>query len=209
MPRYVAPMNRRRAAGGLLGLVCLPLVGCASLNSVTVEVSTYGEWPAQRGAGTFAFDRLPSQAAAAAQHQPVEAAAAAALEKAGFRAASSVQSADVLVQVGARMTRTERGPWDDPWWWRGGWVVGPGHRALWVGPRWPYGPGWTAETPRVEREVALLLRDRSSGQPLYEMRARSEGFTSAGEGMLKAMFEAGLSGFPQVRAEPRRVVVRL
>jgi hypothetical protein len=202
-------MNRRHAAGGLLGLACLPLAGCAGLNSLTVEVSTYGEWPAQRGAGSFAFDRLPSQAAVPEQQQPVELAATAALEKAGFRAAPSAQSADVLVQVGVRLTRTERGPWDDPWWWRGGWLVGPGHRALWVGPRWPAAPGWAAETPRVEREVALLLRDRSSGQPLYEMRARSEGFTSASEGILRAMFEAGLSAFPQVQTEPRRVVVRL
>ena len=37
------------------------LAGCASLNSLTSEVSSYSQWPADRKPGSYAFERLPSQ----------------------------------------------------------------------------------------------------------------------------------------------------
>ena len=47
-------------------LLCLALLGgCASLRNVTSDVSSFGEWPDGRKAGTFAFERLPSQVARA------------------------------------------------------------------------------------------------------------------------------------------------
>ena len=44
-----------------LALAAFALAGCASLDSVDADVSSYSRWPADRGATTYAFERLPSQ----------------------------------------------------------------------------------------------------------------------------------------------------
>ncbi|MDP3085952.1 MAG: DUF4136 domain-containing protein [Rubrivivax sp.] len=186
-------------AGAALG------AGCAGLRSLSCEVSTFGDWPAGRQPGSYAFDRLPSQQARAEATGRIEAAARGALEKAGFRAAGAGQTADVLVQVGARSTRADRVLWDDPLWWRGGfahWRHGP-----WVGPSWSLSA--RLDAPRYEREVALLIRDGASGKPLFEARASQEGGTWSDAELYAAMFEAALTDFPRLGVNPRVVVVAL
>ena len=63
---------------GLLAAT-LALSGCAAINSVSSEVSSFGDWPADRKASTYAFERLPSQQARAGETQTLEAAATGAL----------------------------------------------------------------------------------------------------------------------------------
>lgn len=194
------------AAG--LGLALLS--GCASLNTLRSEVATYGAWPAERKPGRYAFERLPSQQAHAARQAELEAAAGRALAAAGFTVATDAAQADVIVQIGARTSRTELSPWDDPLWWR--WGAG-----YWRGPAWRptarasyyanLHAGWNT---RYERNVALLLRDRASGAPLYEAHAQTDGVTSGDGAILAAMFEAALKDFPATgAANPRRVDVQL
>jgi hypothetical protein len=61
---------------------------------------------------------------------------------------------------------------------------------------------------RYERNVALLLRDRASGTPLFEAHAQTEGGTSGDAALVGAMFEAALTGFPAAGASnPRRVSI--
>ena len=180
------------------------LVACASLNTVNAEVASYGNWPAERKAGTYAFERLPSQQARADAQQRLEDAAHPALQAAGFAAAAPGATPDVLVQVGARVTRYERSPWDDPLWWRGG--FGYWRARPWAGP-YPY--GYRTEPPRYDREVALLLRDRADGAPLYEARASSEGMSSGGDELLSAMFKAAMADFPKSGSVPHTVSVKL
>ena len=190
------------------------LAGCASLNTVTSEVATYGDWPAGRAAGRYAFERLPSQQAQPQRQAEMEAAAARALELAGFSAAGDASQADVIVQLGARITRTEIAPWDDPLWWRwgAGYWRSPGWyrgRAYIGPPYWALRADWGTST-RYERGVALLLRDRASGTPLYEAHARTEGFTQGDRALVGAMFEAALRDFPATGASnPRNVTVTL
>ena len=205
LPRPPWP-TRRRAALLLAGsgaLAALSLGGCAALNTVHAEIATYGEWPAGRSPGRYAFDRLPSQQAQPEAAQRLEDAARPALEAAGFVAAAPGETADVLVQVAARSTRTEVELWADPLWWRGGW--GPGRQT------WPYPPLWVDlhARSRYEREAALLIRDAASGRPLYEARARNEGSTGAGSALLGALFRAALTDFPRTGPNPRRVAVVL
>ncbi|MDH5541307.1 MAG: DUF4136 domain-containing protein, partial [Rhizobacter sp.] len=100
MPRRV--LLQSLAAGLALAL----LGGCASLNTVRSEVVTYGAWPAERKPGRYAFERLPSQQANAVRQAELEAAAARALAAAGFTAAPDAAQADVIVQIGARISRT-------------------------------------------------------------------------------------------------------
>ena len=122
-----------------------------------------------------------------------------------FTAAAPGQVPGVLVQVGARDRLVSIQVWDDPLWWRGGygyWRHGP-----WVSPYW--GLSIAYPVSRYEREVAVLIRDRASGQPLFEARASSEGHANPGPRTLGAMFEAALMDFPRLGLNPRRVVVTL
>jgi Domain of unknown function (DUF4136) len=195
-------------AGALV--VAAALAGCAALDTVTSDVATYGDWPAGRAPGRFAFERLPSQQSNAPRQAELEAAAARALELAGFTAAPDAAQADVIVQIGARISRTEISPWDDPLWWR--WGAG-----YWRHPAWRSGSrtafsatfnaGWY--TTRYERNVGLLLRDRASGTPLYEAHAQTDGTTIGDNALIAAMFEAALKDFPATGADnPRRVSVQ-
>jgi hypothetical protein len=195
---------RAAAAAGVLALVGV-LAGCAGLNTLDSVVHSYGQWPAGREPGTYAFERLPSQQARPERQETLEAAARPALEAAGFRPAAAGATPDVTVQVGGRVTRSDYAPWDDPLWWRGGfglWRYGP-----WVGPRW--GAGVYTDSPRYEREVALLIRSRASGEPLYETRASSDGLTRGDASVMRAMFAAALKDFPATGVRPRTVTTPL
>jgi hypothetical protein len=181
------------------------LAGCANLGGTWVEVSTFGDWPAGRAPGSYAFDHLPSQAQAAQAERlkGLEEAAAAALAGAGFKPVAAGAEPELLVQVGVRVSRTDQSPWDDPFWWRGGfgrWRHGP-----WVGPFW--GVSVRTDPPRYEREVALLIRDRSSGKPLFEAHASTEGFQKLSSTTLAPLFTAALTGFPALGENPRQVLV--
>ena len=199
-------MNRRHlmTLAALAGAAAL--AGCAGIDTVTSDVSSFGDWPAGRAPGRYAFERLPSQQAQADAVQQLEDAARPALAQAGFQPAAAGGTPDVLVQVGARVSRTDRSPWDDPLWWHGGfgsWRHGP-----WRGPVW--GASWRLDPPRYDREVAVLLRDRASGAPLFEARASSEGFQRSTDGTaLQPLFRAALLDFPATGVNPRQVVVPL
>jgi len=192
----------------------LVLGACASMNQLNNDVSTYSLWPAERKPTTYAFERLPSQQANPQQQQMLEDAAARALEQAGFKPAADLQSADVTVTLGARVTATQMSPYDDPFWWHGGlWAHRFHGRPYWRagfhhGYGYPFGYPFY-DTPTYEREAALLIRDRKSGQPLYEARITNDGYSPSINSLLSAMFEAGLKDFPQGGANPRRVVTQI
>jgi hypothetical protein len=221
-----------RAAAAVAAAVAALLSGCASLNTLDTEVTRFGAWPAGRSPGSFVFERLPSQQAQPKEQDLVEASARGALLAAGFTPADSREDADVVVQLGVRITQQAYAPWDDPFWWPGGWARwggwGPGHGPYYgrayIGAGWrcgggwgggwggwgPYGagPGWQ-DGPDVEREVAVLLRDRPTGQPLYESHATSAGYAAGGTRILSGMFTAALEGFPKVDPTPVDVRVLL
>jgi hypothetical protein len=201
-------MNQTLRLAALL-LAAALLGGCAALNQVRSEVTTFSDWPAERKPGRYAFERLPSQKADAQRQGELEAAAAQALEKAGFTAAVDAAQADVVVQIGARLTRIEISPWDDPLWWR--WGAGYWRAPAWRSSRSMYYAGVHADwATRFERNVALLLRDRASGVPLFEAHAQTSGGTSGDNALLGAMFEAALQGFPAIGAQnPRTVTTTL
>jgi hypothetical protein len=181
----------------------LALAGCAALNTVVTDVSTHGQWPAQRAPGSYQFERLPSQQAQPEQQAALETAARGALDKAGFKLAPDGARPDVTVQLGARVTRNPRSPWDDPYW-GGGWGWGP---RGWRGAG--FFPPYMDSSPSYEREVALLIRDRASGAPLYEARAVSDGNGTGDVALLAAMYDAALQDFPTPALNPRRVRVPL
>lgn len=202
-------MNRRQLGAVALAAALAALGGCASFNQLSSEVSSYGQWPPGRAAGSYFIERLPSQAAQAAAGgpmAPLEAAAHGALQAAGFKQAATLEAADVVVQIGARVTRYDISPWADPLWWRWGprYWRGPS----WTGPRfYSTPPGWRTAPP-PDREVALLLRDRATSVPLWEARAISSGISTEAT-IFQAMFSAALSDFPNAKPQPHNVTVAL
>ena len=94
----------------------LALAGCAALNVMDTEVTSFSRWPAGRAPTTYAFERLPSQQANPQAAEVLEDSARRAVEAAGFVPAAEGAVADVSVQIGARSTPTDRSPYDDPFW---------------------------------------------------------------------------------------------
>lgn len=198
-----SPALRRALLGSAALLLAIGTVGCASLNELPSEVSSYGSWPAGRAPGSYRIERLPSQAARPEAQAGLERAAAAALAEAGFRPAAEGAAADVVVQLGARVSRESRSPWDDPLWWH---AWGPRwNNMVWAQPGWAWRAQW--ERTDYRREVALLLRDRATGEALYEVRARNEGATAGGDEVVAALFSAAMKDFPQAQPEPHTVSV--
>lgn len=184
-------------------IAAVTLAGCASLNSLTSEVSSYSQWPAERKPGSYAFERLPSQQMRPQQQQLLEDSARPALEAAGFTAAADAKDSEYIVQLGARVNATEQ-YFDDPFWWRGGLYT---HR---FSRPWPYyGIGFGIPSTTYEREVALLIRDRKSGQPLYETRASNDGGSPSIQSLLPAMYEAAMKDFPAGSVTPRQVTTEI
>ena len=188
-----------------LGLIAA-LAGCAAVNTVDSDVSTFSQWPAERKPASYAFERLPSQQARPQEQDQLESSARAALAAAGFTEAPDAKSADVTVQVGARVNRSDASPYDDPFWWHGGLYYSRfGRNPFW-------GPGFGMryyDSPRYDREVAVLIRDRLSNQPLYEAHATNDGTSSGSYALLNALFQAAMKDFPHNGINPRRVVVQL
>ena len=193
------------------------LSGCAALNSLHNEVSTYGAWPAERKPASYAFERLPSQQAQPERQQLLEDAARPALASAGFTPAASPERAEYLLQLGVRVNNDTRWYDAEPMFWHGGPRFGYGLGGLggwggWSRGPWGYGGAFGAgfdTSMRFDREVAVLIRDRKSGQLLYEARASNFGSSAAIDRLLAPMFSAALADFPAISASPRNVTVPL
>ncbi len=193
------PTIRRALALTALAVAATVGAGCATVNTISSDVSSFGEWPAGRAMGTYAFERLPSQEARPEDQRVLEAAARSAIERAGLKPTDAAR-ADTLVQVGARSSRTDRN-WDDRYWPRFSvW----GGRSIYFGVH-----GGVPAASRVDHEVAVLLRDRASGKTLYETRAVNSGFSGADAPLLAAMFDAAMKDFPRQAVSPRRIETML
>ena len=212
---FIHHVQRLTCVAALAGAALL--AGCAGISAVDTSVATFGAWPADIAPGTYAFDRLPSQQANPQRQQSLENAAAQALAVAGFRPAAEGAAPSVMIQIGARTERFEQAPWDDPFWWGGprrfgygGWV-GPGPWGPWG----PYGFRrgiWAPYPPQPDiylHEVALLIRDAGTGKALYETRASTDGYSSGGDRLLAAMFDASLKDFPRTNDKAHNVRVML
>lgn len=180
------------------------LGGCASVRLVESDVSSYGQWAAQRQPGTFVFERLPSQQAQAELQSRIEEAAQPALEQAGFRPAALGQTPDVTVQVGLSQTRYERAPWDDPFWHNSLYFGRGGLRGWGTG----IGLGWGMPSPYYVLDAAVLIRDARTQQVLYETHAKHDGRWND-PALWGTLFEAALQDFPAPAISPRRVRIEM
>ena len=205
-PSRPLPSRRRRFLQAAVAASALWwLAGCASIDQVSVDVTTYGAWPPGRAPGRYAFERLPSQVQAGAAQDQLEAAAGAALERVGFSRAADAAQADVLVQFGARQGKLVDPPPMFGWGIGLGFPIG-GRSSMGFGMH--SGSGWYGDRVRDYRELGLLLLDRASHRVLVEVQARHES-RYGGDDLPEALFDAALSGFPALPAGERRVTVPL
>jgi len=190
------------------------LAACSGPYTLAVDVTSFGNWPSGRAPLSYAFERLPSQQEGeASQHQQeLEENARAALERAGFQPAADPKTADILVSLGARLSATDYAPWDDPLWWRWHGRLGWGGAWRYGGARgwgpYPYGWGGLPLDRRYDREVAVLMRDRATGEPLYEAHASHESLSIGDGGTVSALFAAALVDFPKAQPKSHRVTVQ-
>ncbi|MBV8469399.1 MAG: DUF4136 domain-containing protein [Burkholderiaceae bacterium] len=186
----------------------LALSACSGIYTVYADVSTFGDWPVGRNSGSYSIERLPSQQQPTPLQAELEDGTRQALQKAGFTPSTDPRKADVIITIGARFSVAEPYPWDDPFWWhgrgRGYWAYGPwgyGPGRRWGGPMW-------AE-PVYQRAVAILIRDRATGDPIYEARATSDGLTQGNKALSDALFQAAMSDFPAAKPESHSVGVQV
>ncbi|MDE2077238.1 MAG: DUF4136 domain-containing protein [Burkholderiales bacterium] len=186
-------------------LLLLVLSGCASINSVTSQVSSYGSWPEGRQPGRFVFERLPSQATQPALQNQLEAAALPQLEAVGFKHVADAAQADVSIQVGAQVHIDPRRRTYDPFW--GPW--GPGWGGWWGTGGSGISLSMTMEPAYVEMQVDVLIRDRHTNQVLYETHAQHDRLGTADDRLYAYLFEAALKDFPRQAISPRSVTVTI
>ena len=67
--------------------------------------------------------------------------------------------------------------------------------------------GWCCLTFSSLCEVAVLIRDRQSGQAVFEARASNNSNSASFNSVMPAMFAAALKDFPAGGVHPRRVTV--
>ena len=184
--------------------------GCAT--QVSSDVSTFGSWPADRQPDTYVFERLPSQ-----QDQPdqqrMDDAARTAIESVGFKPAADAQTAEVVVLLGTRLIAADFSPLNDPIWWNGGVYRSrfghPGFLGFGSGFGRGFGFGPDDTLRRYVREVSVLIRDRKSGQVVYETHASSDGVLPLTPALMAAMFQAAMTPFPGTDAKSRSVMTPL
>lgn len=197
----------RRALLGILSLAFLLLGGCAGIRLVDNDVRSFSSLPAVPVGTTYRFERLPSQQSHSAAQDQLEAMAQKALAKVGLQRNDTAPK--YSVQIGARLQKDPRAPWDDPW---PGWGMHGRDYIVTASGRVVFMPGlgfgrW--ESPYYRREVSVIMRDTATSKVVYETHASHDGRWSDSEAVFPAMFDAALRGFPQPPSEPRRVDVEI
>lgn len=202
-----------RAASLLVMLGLMGASGCSTTRVIDNEVRAFANASAPAALGPVAryrFERLPSQQAEPGQDR-LEHMAQAALSAVGLLVQLDEGPA-LRVQVELRAQALQRSPWDDPWFWGGGFggpwglpgrdyaVTGRGAVVPLWSPRFP-SPPW------YQRELVLVIRDPQGPRVLYETRARHDGPWRDDQRIVPAMLQAALSGFPVGSGEPRQVDV--
>lgn len=198
-------MNTRTA---FLAICCMLLSACSGMRLVDSDVSSFPP-PAALAippAATYRFERLPSQQAQAQQSTALEAIAQAALARADMRRDDA--TAQYSVQLGLRMFRDPQAPWDDPRYLQGMAVpdVVPTRYGLLM--RHP-SLHLQFDFPYYRREVTLVIRRATDAQVVFETRAQHDGRWPDDAGVLPAMFQAALQGFPNPPTGMHRVVVEI
>jgi len=195
----------RLAVGGWVGaLLALALLqGCASNRLIDSDVRSFAGATAAVIPATYRFERLPSQTAAGAAHDGLEAMAQTVLQAKGLQRDDARARYSLQLKVDREHIASD--PlyrWESPFF---------SHRIV-IG---PYGPVWLRVRPQpLERDwyrhtVQVLMRDVQTGAPVFESRAVHDGPWSDSANLLAPMLEAALHDYPQGQAKGQTITVNL
>lgn len=182
----------------------IALTGCATVWTVESDVQSFATTPSPVQAGTFRFERLPSQDVDATQAASLEGMAQAALMKAGFSRMDS--GARYSVQIGAGTEQTVS-TFHDPFFGRSAWAPF-GRPRMWFGQHF-YGSPWLFDRESYVTRVRVEIRELGTGKVVYESTATNEESWFNPARVLPALFEAALADFPTPPKGVRKVVVKL
>ena len=213
LPTTAQAARRPITRGALVLIAALSLAACASgPMRVSTDVQAFrapasaNAMPANWQGVRYRFDVLPSQAGL--DVTPLQAMAQAALAQHGL-----VRD-DAKARFAVQISASVRTAWVDDGW---GPYSTPGPYGW--GPRWRLGlgyghghPGWGAAylpTSTHLRELRIALLDLSTGQTVYETRARNESPSGQNDAIFAAMVNAAWKDFPHAAARWQRVVTEL
>jgi hypothetical protein len=185
------------------------MAGCSTVRLVDSDVTAFSRWSAAPpGPGTaYRFERLPSQQSVGNQQDLVEGQARTALAKVGMELNAPV--ARYSVQVLLNNQRVDRSPYDggyDGFGFGGpGVFLGGGNRGAAFGLSFPL----RFSEPYYKRELSIFMRDLSTNQVVFESRALHDGVWNDTLGVLPAMLDSALRGFPQPPPGTRRINVEI
>jgi hypothetical protein len=185
--------------------------GCSSVRLVDSDVTAFADWrTAPPAPGTpYRFERLPSQQAPGAQQDAVEGMARTALARVGMELNPSIARYSVQTVINTQIV--DRGIYDGGIGYSGIGFGGVGYGGgvfLGGGSR---GVGFGLSLPMrfpeyyYKRELTLQMRDLRTNQIAFESRALHDGVWSDTFGVLPAMLDSTLSGFPQPPPGTRRI----
>lgn len=199
-------MKRALLAAISIAFLAFLTVGCSTTRLVDSDVTAFPKWTAAPpGPGTaYRFERLPSQQAAGAQQDRIEALARTALSRVGMELSLTVARYGVQVVLNTQVI--DRGPYDDFGFATPGVFVGGGSRGASVGFSFPMR---FPEPPYFRRELVILMRDLTTQQVVFETRALHDGVWSDSLSVLPAMLDAALRGFPEPAPGRRRINVEI
>lgn len=186
----------------IVATAALLLGGCATVSTVESDVQSFSAAPAPVQAGTFRFERLPSQDQDTGQAALLEGMAQTALQRAGFSRDDS-SATRYSVQIGAGTSQAVL-DYSDPFFGRFAWSFG--RPRMWHG-RPFYAAPWPDREVYVTR-VRLEIRDLGTGKVVYESTATNEASWFDAKRVLPAMFEAAMADFPSPPKGVRKVVVK-
>jgi hypothetical protein len=178
------------------------LAGCSSVTPIESDVKSFAGLPgaSTAKAGSFRFERLPSQQQEPAQASKMEGFAQPALEQVGFKRDDA--HAQYSVQLGAYSMQQIAVP-------VGGW----GPRYFYPGfDRWGYhhgfwGPGRWGPDPMYVSGVSVTIRELGTGKVVYETNATNEQRWFDPETVFGPMFIAAMKDFPAAPAGSRTISV--
>jgi hypothetical protein len=191
----------RTGAVGLVGLWVL--AGCTGLRTVDTDVTAFSQWKnAPPGANTpYRFERLPSQQMPQEQQGAVEQAARAALARVGLVLDPAAARYSVQVVSSSQPVYDGYGGFGGPGVFLGGASGGGG---VGVGLSFPIG---RSASTSVRHDLAIVMREVSTQQVVFETRASHGGTSGDRMAVLPAMMDAALRGFPEPPAGTRRINV--
>lgn len=203
-------MKRAVAAIFSVALMAVFMVGCSGMRVVESDVTAFYNWSAAPpGPGTpYRFERLPSQQVVGTQQDYVEGLVRTALAKVGMELNTTSPRYSVQVRVSTQVI--ERLPYDGVGYDGFGFAtpgvfLGGGNRGASFGLSFPM----RFSEPYYRRELTLLMRDLNTSQIVFETRALNDGISNETLGVLSAMTDAALRGFPQPPPGPRRINVEI